>query len=139
MTGITRTEYTAKLRQLADLLDEHPAIPAPEHPGSILVPLGCDDEARVDELAAYLTAHGIAYTNNTGRTRGVTILDGMYDVYSTSSEAMAWHDAWSSYSHSVQPDDNQSPAARVNQNTQPPRVAGRTLVAGATASPEGGQ
>ncbi|MQA82998.1 MAG: hypothetical protein GEV10_31860 [Streptosporangiales bacterium] len=69
---------------------------------------GCTESgawARVDELAAYLTAHGIAFTDDDGQdSRGVDLLGELYHVYSNSSESMARHYAWSFYRGSVEPD-----------------------------------
>lgn len=99
----TRTEFIGQLRQLADLLEQHPAIPTPDYP-DILCCRENDAWAEFNQLAAYLRNHGIEFAGADDHgQRSVDLLGGFYHVFSNSSERMRRFKAASSYHGAVTP------------------------------------
>ena len=103
-----RQPFVTGLRDLADYLAAHPAVPVPEHGTEILLHAASTDDggcAQVDRFARQLgvrVENGLAYD---GHYRAARCFGPVgYRMTAISDAAMARHYAYTSYSGAVTPD-----------------------------------
>jgi hypothetical protein len=105
-----REEYIAGLRELADLLEANPCLPAEAYPSGITVHVGPDLRVRADDDAAAVVDAAAAVlgvetrTTTGGHYEAVRQLPGglSYRVLHIPAEVMADHEARNSYSRNIQ-------------------------------------
>jgi hypothetical protein len=103
-----RQAFITGLRDLADYLDQHPAIPVPEHGADILLSAASADDggcAQVDHFARQLGVHVENELAYSGHYRAVRSFGPVgYRMAAISDRAMARHHAEESYRGRVTPD-----------------------------------
>jgi hypothetical protein len=103
-----RWAFITGLRDLADYLAAHPAVPIPEHGADIIVHAPSTDDggcAQVDRIARQLgvpVENELAYSGHYRAARSFGPVG--YRIVAISDAAMARHYAYSSYSGAVTPD-----------------------------------
>lgn len=104
----TRQAFITGLRDLADYLVTHPAVPVPDHGTEILLCTASADDggcAQIDRFARQLgvpVENELAYSGHYGAARSFGPVG--YRMTAISDAAMARHYAYSSYSGAVTPD-----------------------------------
>jgi hypothetical protein len=104
----TRQAFITGLRDLADYLDQHPAVPVPAYGTEIYLNASSTDDggcAQVAHFARQLgvpVPHGISYSGHYEAARRFGPVG--YRMLAISDDAMARHYALSSYSGAVTPD-----------------------------------
>jgi len=104
----TRQALISGLRELAEFLDSHPAVPVPRYGTEIYLSAASTDDggcAQVAQFARQLgipVPEGISYSGHYEAVRSFGPVG--YRMLAISTAAMAQHYAWASYSGSVTPD-----------------------------------
>ena len=102
-----RQAFITGLRDLADHLDAHPAIPVPRYGAEIILSASSTDDggcAQVDHFARRLGATADNSIANDGHYEAVRCFGPVgYRMVAISDATMARHCAWASYSGCVTP------------------------------------
>jgi hypothetical protein len=103
-----RAGFIAALRQLADYLAEHPAVPVPEHGADITLHANSTEDGGRDQVTHIARLLGATITDDTATgghyraTREFGLIS--YEAVSIPTSCMDRHHAFSSYRGCVTPD-----------------------------------
>jgi hypothetical protein len=104
-----RDQLVGGLRQLADYLDTHPAIPVASHGWDLLIPTHCDSDpegiAEVDRIAAILGVTPEDGLADRGHYSAIKTFGPItYQAFHIPASYRAAHRAFMTYAESVTPD-----------------------------------
>jgi hypothetical protein len=104
MNADNRVEFTAALRELADFLDAHPAVPAPAYPSLTIHADGETEAERADHVRQLADALGASVTESATSYRAeLTFGPLTFSAYASTDAWVAACDGAQSYLGSVRP------------------------------------